>query len=83
MKKQIQRVRSRRTAFYPLAETKLNLSLKNEFLEKRKKGMSAKLWWLRARVKQLIKDLYPTAVNFKYSDHWMRSLVKRFTVRRK
>ena len=54
MKKQTQRVRYGRTAFYLLAETKL----KNEFLEKRKKGMSVKLWWLWACVKQLIKDLY-------------------------
>ena len=70
-----------RRAFYPLVEKKL----KDEFLEKRTNGLAVKMWWLRSRAKELMREFYPEVDNFKYSDHWMRLFLKhsRISLRRK
>ena len=72
MKKQTKRNGCGRKPLYPLVET----NFKNEFLGKRKKGMSVKMWWFRARARKLVDNFYPTA-DFKCSDHWMRLFLKR------
>ena len=81
MRKQKKRDGCGRKAFYPLVEKKL----KDEFDDKRSKGLSVKMWWFKSRAKQLMKELYPSVDDFKCSDNWLRLFLSRarISLRRK
>ena len=65
-----------RTAFFPLMEERLH----KEFLDLRREGKKVRRWWFESRGKQLMKEHYPTANEFQFSDHWFRRFRLRYKI---
>ena len=68
-----------RSSFFPLMEKRLH----EEFSQQRLEGKRVKRWWFTARARVLMKDLYPDASNFTFSEDWFRRFRVRFIFRKK
>ena len=54
--------------------------LHKEFLDLRREGKKVRRWWFESRGKQLMKEHYPTANEFQFSDHWFRRSRLRYKI---